>query len=594
MNGLIGGTLSESTAIDALVETDAAADSEPVVRSRGEFTLCVSHLTDRDATGWGVHDADGITGVRYGAIPGIRGSDEEEASFFRGLLEDPAETLARADGPFAVACTDGEELVVASDKLGTRPIQYADGDDPGEDLVFGSNLAEVAATLDRPSVDERAVSDLLLIGHVWGEKTLLDQVTYLSPATVLRYDGAETDRQEYWAPTFDTRPRTSFGQNVASAYRSCLGDAASTMDDASVSMWLSGGLDSRAMVGELAERFPDMRTFTYDANPSGGGNLRIARDVADTLGIANETVDLTPGPLVEHFEDAVTLTDGMLGWKTFLNLTASFAVEDPGDVLLEACGQGGMMGDGIGRAAIELSSSPADALYRAKHKVDAETVETLLSGDADPMITYQQAVDGVDQDGYAETVLGAYYRNYFPRGDFASNKLVRARTGTRVPLAHGEFLDAVTKMPLKCRVGWVPGTRGAVPYGTAAAKLGLVRRLDSALDSIPYERTKVAPERPLWQHAAGFVFHTGIRRLRGETTYGGRRMASAWSITNDDLRTLLVGLLEDAADRPFLDADAVETVVEEHFETEAADRIGAVSGIATLEQWLQSHYDPHT
>ncbi|MFC6793242.1 asparagine synthase-related protein [Halobaculum halobium] len=354
-----------------------------------------------------------------------------------------------------------------------------------------------------------------------GEKTLLDQVTYLSPATVLRYDGAETDRQEYWAPTFDTRPRTSFGQNVASAYRSCLGDAASTMDDASVSMWLSGGLDSRAMVGELAERFPDMRTFTYDANPSGGGNLRIARDVADTLGIANETVDLTPGPLVEHFEDAVTLTDGMLGWKTFLNLTASFAVEDPGDVLLEACGQGGMMGDGIGRAAIELSSSPADALYRAKHKVDAETVETLLSGDADPMITYQQAVDGVDQDGYAETVLGAYYRNYFPRGDFASNKLVRARTGTRVPLAHGEFLDAVTKMPLKCRVGWVPGTRGAVPYGTAAAKLGLVRRLDSALDSIPYERTKVAPERPLWQHAAGFVFHTGIRRLRGETTYGG-------------------------------------------------------------------------
>ncbi|WP_435064309.1 asparagine synthase-related protein [Halobaculum sp. EA56] len=590
MNGLIGGTLAESAARDARVTTDVAAASEAAVRSRGGYTLGLSRLADRDRRGWRVHDDEGVTGLLYGAVPGLDRDEAAGAAFFSGVLDDPAGTLADADGPFAVACTDGEELVVATDRLGTRPVHYAAD---GDGLVFGSNLAEVAAAVDDPTVDERAVGDLLTIGHVWGEKTLLEEVRYLPPATALRYDGDGTTLTRYWTPTFDTRSRASFARDVTAAYRACLSDAASTVDTSAATMWLSGGLDSRAMVGELARHAPDLRTFTYDANPAGGGNLRIARDVADALGIDNEPVDLTPGPLVEGFADAVTLTDGMLGWKTFCNLTASFALEDPGDVLFEACGQGGMMGDGIGRSAIELSSSPAEALYRAKHKVDAGTTERLLTGDVDPMETYREvAADAAaDQHGYAETVLGAYYRNYFPRGDFASNKLVRARTGTRVPLAHGEFLEAVSTMPLECRVGWVPGTRGVVPYGTAEAKLELVRRLDTGVDSIPYERTKVAPTRPLWQHAAGFVLDTGVRRLRGETAYGGRRMASTWTVEHDGLRGMLVGLLEDAADRPFLDSDAVGTVVEEHFETEEADRIGAVSGIATLERWLQSHYD---
>ncbi|RDI69651.1 asparagine synthase-related protein [Halopelagius longus] len=588
MTGLIGGSYSESTLRRLLGETPTKAESETVTLSRGDYALGVEHLADRDPGGWETYDEDGLTGVVYGAVSNLSALSWDAKDLFERAFENPTDTLPNVDGPFVLACTDGDRLVVATDKLGTRSVYYAED---GDDFVFGSNLNEVAETVEDPTVDERAVGDLLMIGHVWGDKTLLEEVTFLDSGSALEYEGDDPRVRRYWNFEFDTRPKSSFTPNLVSAYRTAIRDSAATMDDSSVGLWLSGGLDSRTMAGELSQYVPDMRTYTYDANPAGGGNIELAREICDILGLENEEVDLTPGPFVENFEDAVTITDGMLGWNTFLNLTATFSVPEPTDILLEACGQGGMMGDGIGRSSIELSDSREDALYRAKHQTDKGTVSDLLSGEIDLDRTYEEEVAKSGQDGYAETVMDAYYRNYFPRGDFASNKLVRSRAGTRVPFAHGEFLRAVTQMPLEQRVGWIPGTRGKIPSGTAEAKLDLAREIGYGMAEVPYERTKMPPEEPLWKHVAGFVTSTSVQRLRGTTAYGGRRMQSVWSISDDEMRSMLVDLLDDAAEREFLDADAVETIAEEHFETQEVDHIGAVSGLTTLEQWLQTNYD---
>lgn len=588
MTGLIGGNYSESTLRRLLGETPTKAESETVTLSRGEYALGVEHLSEKDPDGWETYDEDGLTGIIYGAVSNLSALDWSAGDLFERAFENPTDTLPNADGPFALACTDGDRLVVATDKLGTRSIYYAED---GDDFLFGSNLNELAEALPDPTVDERAVGDLLVIGHVWGDKTLLEEATFLDSGSTLEYEGDDPQVRRYWNFEFDTRPKASFSRNIASAYRTAMRDSAATMDGSSVGLWLSGGLDSRTMAAELSQHVPDMMTYTYDANPAGGGNLELAREVSGVLGLGNEEVDLTPEPFVENFEDAVTIVDGMLGWNTFLNLTSVFSMSEPADMLIEACGQGGMMGDGIGRASIELSDSREDALYRAKHQTDKETVSEILSGDVDLDRTYREEVGKSNQDGYAETVMDAYYRNYFPRGDFASNKLVRSRAGTRVPFAHGEFLRTVTKMPLEDRVKWIPGTGGKIPYGTAQGKLDLTREIGHGMEDIPYERTKMAPERPLWQHATGFVVSTSIQRLLGTTAYGGRRMQSVWSISNDDLRSHLVGLMEDAADREFFDGDTVRGITEEHFETQEEDHIGAVSGLTTVEQWLQSNYD---
>jgi asparagine synthase (glutamine-hydrolysing) len=584
MTGLLCGTMPESTLTETVARTPAKTDVETTVRSRGEYTLGVTYPESRDPAGWRVYDDDGVTGLLYGAVPALADGTRSPEAFFEGALENPAETLSAVDGPFVVACTDGERLVAATDHLATRPCHYST--DGG--VVIGSNLSELATVLPEPTVDTAAVSDMVVLGQVWGEKTLLDEVRTLGPAELLVYEGGALRTGRYHAPTFDARPRASFTSKAVEAFQDSVGHATTTMSDASAGLWLSGGLDSRALAAELGGQLPELRTYTYDANPAGGGNLELAREVARTVGLHNEEVDLSPDTLVDHFADAVSITDGMLGWQTFLNLTATFELPNPPDLLLEACGQGVLMGGGIGRAPLELGSSPGDALYRAKHAVPAGETESLLAVDRDPTRTYREAVARADQEGHVATVLEAYYRNYLPRGDFASNKLVRARTGTRVPFASRQLVDVAATMPLDRRVGWVPGTRGKVPFGVARGKLDLVRELDSGLESIPYERTKRPPERPQWQHAVGFVVGTSVDRLLGETTYGGQRLQSVWSLSDERLRTKLVGLLEDAAERPFFDTGAVETLHEEHFGTETADRIGAISGVTTVEQWIQT------
>jgi asparagine synthase (glutamine-hydrolysing) len=587
MTGILCGTIPESTLAETVAETPTKAPVETHLRSRGDYALGLTHPGQVDPDGWRLYDDEGVTGVLYGAVPSLSSGTITPEAFFHGVLESPLERLPSVDGPFVVVCTDGTRLVAATDHLGTRPCHYSDA----EGLVAGSNLAELAATLPDPTVDTAAASDMVLLGQVWGEKTLLAEASGLGPAEVLRYDGRRLRTDQYHSPRFDARPRASFTSSAVEAFRASVADTAATMTDASVGLWLSGGLDSRALAAELGGQFPGMQTYTYDANPAGGGNIELARAVARTVGVSNEEVDLSPDTLVDHFADAVTITDGMLGWQTFLNLTATFAIPDPPDLLVEACGQGVLMGGGIGRAAVELGRTPEDALYRAKHAAPAEEVESLLAVDREPGRTYREELARTDQDGYVATILGAYYRNYLPRGDFASNKLVRARTGTRVPFASRSLVDVAAKMPLDRRVGWVPGTRGKVPFGVARGKLDLVRELDDGLESIPYERTKLPPERPQWQHAVGFVLGTSVERLRGRTTYGGRRLPSVWSLEDGRLRTTLVDLLDDAAARPFFDTDAVETLRADHFGTEAADRIGAVSGVTTVEQWLQSNLD---
>ncbi|SFK70725.1 asparagine synthase (glutamine-hydrolysing) [Halogranum rubrum] len=584
MTGLIGGTLPESTVSELLERTPSRSESNTLTFSRGDIALGISHLGEKDPGGWLTWDEDGLTGVLYGAVTNLDDLEFDVGELFERVFENPVDILPNVDGPFVLACTDGDRVVVATDKLGTRSCYYSVDDG----FVFGSNLNELADTVDDPTVNERAIGDLVMIGHVWGDKTLLEEVTYLDSGSVLEYEGGDVEKTRYWKFNFDTRARSSFMPNLVDAYRTCIRDSAATMDG-SVGLWLSGGLDSRAMAGELSQH-TDLLTYTYDANPAGGGNIELAQEVAACLGLGNEEVELTPGPFVDNFADAVTLTDGMLGWNTFLNLTATFNIPEPTDILLEACGQGGMMGDGLSRAAIELSDSPEDALYNAKHQTSKDLVNRILAGDVDLDQTYREEVGKSQQNGYVETVMDCYYRNYFPRGDFASNKLVRSRAGTRVPFAHGEFLRAVTKMPLDQRVGWVPATRGKIPFGTAEAKLELTRQLGYGLEKIPYERTKVAPERPLWMHAAGFVVGTSLQRVRGKTAYGGRRMQSLWSIKDEGLKSKLTDLMEGAADREFFDSDQITQLSEEHFSGDV-DHIGAISGITTVEQWLQSNYD---
>jgi asparagine synthase (glutamine-hydrolysing) len=550
--------------------------------------LGLRHHGSRDPAGHTVWRGDGRSGVVYGVVSNLDALGLDAGGLFTRLLDRPTEVLPELDGTFVVAAVDAlaEKAVVATDKLGTRPCYYT----PRGRFLFGSEVDALLSQVDRPTVDRQGLSDLLLMGHLWSDHTLVEQVRALDPGTVLQFVEGERSTSRYWEHDFTPteNDRATFADELTTVYQSAVSDVASTMDG-TVGLWLSGGLDSRALLAELERHLDSVETYTYDANPAAGGNPEIARRVADTLGVENQLVDLTPDRFLEVLDRSVRITDGMVSWKTLLNISSTFHIPETPNVMLEGSGQGGLLGYDVWYTTLQQADTPEEALYRSDHLLPAEHVVDLLNYDVDPLDTYRREAERSPADDFTSTVLDAYYRNFYPRGDFASNQLAQSQVGTRVPFAHGDFLRHVTSMPPSERARAIPFTE-KVPYGTAPMKLELARALGRGLDEITYERTAVSPARPMWQHAIGFVTSQSVALLRSKTTYGGRKLSGEWYRRHEPFREQIDELLDDACQRPLFDADALRRRRREHLAGDG-EHIDAIAGVTTAELWLQRHFD---
>ena len=336
MTGLVGGTVDASQ-LSRMVES---LDHEPWYESErfegGEYGLGLQHHGERDPEGFTFWTDGRTAGAIDGAVTNLDELGWSTSTVFERLLRAPDHALAALDGPFTVAVLDAtdDRLLLATDKIGSRTPYYSTNDG----LAFASGLAPLLHVLDDPAVDDQAVSDLLLLGHMWSDTTLLEDVAALHPASLLEYRDGDVTVRRYWRPDYTpSRPTEAYLHELTNAFQGTVGRTASTLSG-DVGLWLSGGLDSRATASELARAYHDggqfesLTTYTYDANPGNGVNLRLAARTAEALEVPNETVPLDADRFLRVLERVVDLTDGMVKWNTLRNLSAVFNIEhhDPG------------------------------------------------------------------------------------------------------------------------------------------------------------------------------------------------------------------------------------------------------------------------
>ena len=192
-----------------------------------------------------------------------------------------AGALAHLRGMFAFAYWDGEELLLARDRLGIKPLYYAEH---GGEIVAASEIAAVLAMRSvSPSVDGRAIDDYLTYLYVPPPRTGIAGVRELPPGHVLRWTargGATLER--YWQVPSRLKGAAPSGRRV----RELLDDAvqAHLESDVPVGVFLSGGLDSSSLVALAAPRTAGMlKTFSVTFGDEGRhlDERRFAREVAD-------------------------------------------------------------------------------------------------------------------------------------------------------------------------------------------------------------------------------------------------------------------------------------------------------------------------
>ena len=213
---------------------------------------------------------------------------------------DGAACLGRLRGMFAFAVWDAREqkLFAARDALGIKPLYYARLPDSG--LIFASEIkALLAGGLVPREIDPVSVSEYLAWFSVPAPRTIYRGVANLPPGHCLTADAGGRVRTEPWwhlpAPTNPGHVATNY-HDFVHGLRYQLEDSirAHRVADVPVGAFLSGGMDSTAVVGLMARSgATKLKTFSLIFGEAGFSEQASARLAAQTFG-------------TEHHEELIT------------------------------------------------------------------------------------------------------------------------------------------------------------------------------------------------------------------------------------------------------------------------------------------------
>lgn len=172
------------------------------------------------------------------------------------LYEEEGPNLVRSlCGMFAFAVWDRrqERLMLARDRVGKKPLHYSTR---GEVITFASELNAVMADDQIPrEVDDLALDSYLAYRWVPAPRTAFRAVSKLPPATTLIFDRAGARLQRYWRLDYGRKRGPVSAEDVAGELRAKLRAATQRrmVADVPVGAFLSGGIDSSAVVAAMAE-----------------------------------------------------------------------------------------------------------------------------------------------------------------------------------------------------------------------------------------------------------------------------------------------------------------------------------------------------
>jgi asparagine synthase (glutamine-hydrolysing) len=166
-----------------------------------------------------------------------------------------AACVERFRGMFAFAVWDGpgRRLLLARDRLGVKPLYYAD---TGTGLVFAS---EIKAILQDPSVSRAwrsdALDSYLTLEYIPGPATIYQQVQKLPPAHVAIVERGRVQLRQYWDLEFTGEGREEREDEYLERLDALLREsiALRLISDVPLGAFLSGGIDSSTVVAYMKE-----------------------------------------------------------------------------------------------------------------------------------------------------------------------------------------------------------------------------------------------------------------------------------------------------------------------------------------------------
>ena len=223
--------------------------------------------------------------------------------------------VERLRGMFGFAIWDERkrQLLIARDRLGIKPMYYAERN--GE-LVFSSELKPILTLGHIPrAIDWGATNHLFTFLSTPSDQSIVDGVKKLEPACVaVATPGQPLRITKYWDVAFQPNEQATEAELVEQL-RALLVESVTLhqVSDVPVGAFLSGGLDSSAVVALMAKPAAGrLKTFSIGFAESDFNELQYARDVASQFGTDHYDLVLRPD-VVGIVEDLTWYLDEPFG-----------------------------------------------------------------------------------------------------------------------------------------------------------------------------------------------------------------------------------------------------------------------------------------
>ncbi len=227
--------------------------------------------------------------------------------------------LAKFRGMFAFALWDARRhrLFLARDPMGIKPLYYAQA---GSYFLFASEVRTLLGTgLVQPRIDPAGLINYLTFGSAYDPLTLVDGVRALPPGHTLTWESGVVSESSYWdlvdgQPTSardSAEPFAGDEKQAAERLQPILEEAVrlQLVSDVPVGVFLSGGIDSSALVSILSRGGVTPSTFSIVFREADFSEAQHSRAVAAKFHTDHHEINVSQTDVLAAIPEALSAMD---------------------------------------------------------------------------------------------------------------------------------------------------------------------------------------------------------------------------------------------------------------------------------------------
>jgi asparagine synthetase B (glutamine-hydrolysing) len=281
------------------------------------------HLNYINPTRQPLHSHDGTcTLLFYGEIFSVEGetmdAGKESPVRLLELIQNRGfDVLQKINGQFCACLHDHKKSLtyLITDRYGTYPLYYTINNSR---LLFATEVKALLKDNSRKQIDFHAIAELFNFGHLFGTKTMFENIQLVPAASIVRYNGAVCETSRYWTYPYseDIYRKRSATKKEDSELQEQLGQILITAAKRQSShadqilLSLSGGIDSR-YVAALYHHIGLRNLPNFTMGPDDNEDQKYATEVANVLDFPHYKFDIKPERIWEDGRRFSYVADGM-------------------------------------------------------------------------------------------------------------------------------------------------------------------------------------------------------------------------------------------------------------------------------------------